>query len=300
MINRVTQQTIQRSTLANMQTNLVRMSELQGQMSSGKNITKPSDDPAGAARSMSLRSEQAAATQASRNADDGIAWLGTTDTAMQSAIAALQSARNLTVQGASTGSMGPAAREAIATELDGIRDQLLDLANTTLQGRAVFAGTTGGGIAFTDGSAIPPYEWQGTATATVERRLSPNSTVRVDTDGLAAFGEGATSVFALIDSISAELRGTSPNVTNSLDDIDTKLEGMLSSVANVGIRYKQVSEAQSSIAIKLQDATSSISSIEDIDLAETIMELKMQEVAYEGALGAAARVLQPTLMDYLR
>ena len=299
MINRVTQQTVQRTTLANMQTNLSRMSDLQARMSSGKTITKPSDDPAGAARAMAYRADQAAANQASRNADDGIAWLGTTDNAMQASIAALRRARDLTVQGANSGAMGPTSREAIATEIDGIRDQLLDLANTTLQGRALFAGTTGDGKAFDDASSATPYAWHGTTGSTVERRVSPDATVRVDSNGVAAFGEGATSVFALLDSISADLRGTT-EVSGRLGEIDTKLNGMLSQVADVGIRYKQVSDAQSAIAVKLQDAASSISGIEDIDLAETIMELKMQEVAYQGALGAAARVLQPTLMDYLR
>lgn len=299
MINRVTQQTVQRSTLANLQTNLTRVADLQARMSSGKIITKPSDDPAGAARAMALRSDQAAANQATRNADDGIAWLGTTDNAMQASITALRRARDLTVQAASSGSVGSSSREAIATEIDGIRASLLDLANTTIQGRAVFAGTTGNGVAFGDGSSVPPYAWHGVAGATVDRRISPDATVRVDTDGAAAFGQGANSVFALLDNISADLRGTA-EVSPRLAEVDTKLNGMLSQVANVGIRYKQVDDAKTAIAAKVQATASSISGIENIDLPETIMELNMQQVAYQGALGAAAKVLQPTLMSFLR
>ena len=299
MINRVTQQTIQRNTLANLQTNLGRMADLQARMSSGKTITKPSDDPTATGRTMAMRADQAAAAQASRNADDGIAWLGTADNAMQASIRALGRVRDLTVQASSSGSVGAASREAIATEIDGIRDSLLNLANTTIQGRAVFAGTTGDGVAFDNGASTTPYAWHGTTGASVERRLSPDATVRVDSDGVAAFGQGATSVFALLDAISTDLRGT-PELTGRLSAIDTKLDGMLSQVANVGIRYKQVTDAQSLITAKIQDVTSNISGIEDIDLAETIMELKMQEVAYQGALGAGARVLQPTLMDFLR
>lgn len=299
MINRVTQQTVQRTTLANMQANLARMSDLQARMSSRKTITKPSDDPAGAARAMALRSDQAAANQASRNADDGITWLGTADDAMQASIKALRSARNLVVQASNSGSVGAQSREAIATAIDGIRASLLDIANTTVRGRPVFAGTTGDGKAFDDGTSATPYAWHGVAGATVDRRISPEAAVRVDTDGAAAFGEGANSVFALLDNISADLRGTA-EVSTRLAEVDTKLNGMLSQVANVGIRYKQVDDAKNTIAAKVQSMTSRISGIEDIDLAWTIMELKMQEVAYQGALGAAARVLQPTLMDYLR
>ncbi len=299
MINRVTQQTVQRSTLANLQANLARSADLQARMSSGKTITKPSDDPTGAARAMALRSDQAAANQASRNADDGITWLGTTDDAMQASITALRNARDLVVQASSSGSVGASSREAIATAVDGIRASLLDFANTTIQGRPVFAGTTSGGVAFDDGTSATPYAWHGVAGATVDRRISPNATVRVDTDGAAAFGQGANSVFALLDNISADLRGTA-EVSPRLAEVDTKLNGMLSQVANVGIRYKQVDDAKTAIAAKVQATTSSISGIENIDLPATIMELNMQQVAYQGALGAAAKVLQPTLMDFLK
>jgi flagellar hook-associated protein 3 FlgL len=299
VINRVTQQTVQRSTLANLQANLTRVSDLQARMSSGKTITKPSDDPAGTARAMALRSDQAAANQASRNADNGITWLGTTDDAMQASITALRSARDLVVQASSSGSVGATSREAIATAVDGIRASLLGFANTTVQGRPVFAGTTSDGVAFDNGTSATPYAWHGVAGATVDRRISPNATVRVDTDGAAAFGQGANSVFALLDNISADLRGTA-EVSPRLAEVDTKLNGMLSQVANVGIRYKQVDDAKTAIAAKVQNIASSISGIENIDLPETIMELNMQQVAYQGALGAAAKVLQPTLMDFLK
>ena len=168
-----------------------------------------------------------------------------------------------------------------------------------MQGRAVFAGTTGDGTAFDDGSSATPYAWHGMAGATVERRLSPDATVRVDSDGAAAFGQGATSVFALLDSIAADLRG-SADVSGRLAEIDTKLNGMLSQVANVGIRYKQVNDAQTRSPRRLQDMTSSISGIEDIDLAETIMELKMQAGRLSGRTWRRRKVLQPTLMDFLR
>jgi len=299
VINRVTQQTIQRTTLTNLQRNLSSMSNLQAQLSSTKRIQRPSDDPAGVGSSMSMRADRAAATQALRNANDGSMWLGQIDTAVQGSISALRRVRDLTVQGANTGSMGQTSRDAIATELDGLRDTLLDLANTNINGRNVFAGTTADGIAFDDASTGTPYAWHGTAGASVERRLGPDATVRVDADGDAIFGSGAASVFKLVDDIAADLRA-GVNVTGRLSALDDRLNGMLSGVADVGIRYKQLTDAQSSLQFTVQNFSSSISGIEDIDLAETVLELQMQEVAYQGALGATARVLQPTLMDFLR
>ncbi|WP_062382566.1 flagellar hook-associated protein FlgL [Demequina iriomotensis] len=297
MINRVTQQTVQRSTLANLQMNLSKMADLQGQMSSGKIITKASDDPSSAGRAMSYRAEKAASEQALRNATDGESWLSQIDSTLQSAVSALRRARNLTVQGANSGAMGDTSREAIAVDIDGLRDALLDLANTKLDGRSIFAGTTSTAAAFSDTAG--GYAWNGVAGSAVTRRIGPEATVRVDADGSAAFGEGAASVFQLLDDISADLRA-GVDVAPRLAEIDTRLDAMLSTLSDVGTRYSQITEAKSSLEFRVQDLTSRISGLEDIDLAKAVLELQMQEVAYQGALGATSRVLQPTLLDYLR
>lgn len=305
MINRVTQQTVQRSTLANMQLNLSRMSDLQARMSSGKVITKPSDDPGGTAKAMQLRAEKRAAEQFTRNADDGVAWLGTIDTALSSSVTALRSARDLTVRGANSGALNPAARNAIAADIEGVRNSLLDEANTTYLGRSVFAGTSNKGVAFEVTPAAPPatttptYTWTGLPDAPVERRLSQDSAVRVDSDGAAVYGNGDQSVFALLDTIAAGLRAGT-DVGGYLTDLDKHLDTMIGGLSSVGTRYNQVSAAQASLSSGVLELKSQLSSIEDIDLAQVIVELQMQEVAYQGALGATARVLQPTLMDFLR
>ena len=115
MITRVTQQGLHQASLQHLQTNLARMSQLQGQLSSGKAITKPSDDPAGTALTLQLRADRRAADQAARNADDGAAWLTVADSALQTSLSTLRRARDLTVQGANSGAMSPTSREAIAT-----------------------------------------------------------------------------------------------------------------------------------------------------------------------------------------
>ena len=298
MINRVTQQTVQRTTLANVQLNLAKMSDLQARMSSGKLITKPSDDPAGTATAMSLRSQVRAAEQFSRNADDGVGWLSTVDFALNASVTDLRKARDLTVQGGN-GSLNAAGREAIARQLEGVRDGLLAQANATYLGRSVFAGTSDAGVAFTDGAAVPPYAWTGTAGATVDRRLATDTTVRADADGATVFGTGAGSVFALIDSIAADLRA-GLNVGPRLTEIDTRMDTMLGELSGAGTRYNQMTAGQDLTGKAVMDLTSQLGRVEDIDLAATILDLESQEVAYKGALGAAARVLQPTLMDFLR
>lgn len=302
MINRVTHQTVQRSTLANLQVNLSKMSDLQGRLSGGKIITKPSDDPSGTAGVLRLRGDLRAAEQHARNAADGVGWLSTVDSSLQTAVANLRQVRNLTVQGASTGTASAVTREAIATELEGLRDALLEQANTSYLGRSVFAGTSDAGAAYTvtvAGDGTRTYAWTGEDAGTVNRRIGAATTVRADSDGRVSFGDGASSVFALVDTIAAELRAGG-SIGPRLEDIDAHLTSMLGELADVGTRYKQLTTAQTAMAKTTADLKGQISAIEDIDLAETLVELQTQEVAYQAALGATARVLQPSLLDFLR
>lgn len=293
MINRVTHQTVQRSTLGNLQQNLSKMADLQAKMSSGKNINLPSDDPAGASDMLRLRGEQRAQTQFARNADDGNGWLTTVDSALTSSLSAMHRARDLVVQGGN-GGLGATSREALAAEIDGLRAALLEQANTTYLGRSVFAGTSNAGVAFAG-----DYTFTGTPGSSVERRVAENTTVRVDADGAAVYGEGPGSVFALLETVSATLR-SGGDVTAHLGAIDSRFESMLTQVSGVGARQNRVQDAQSTLLETQQATKSQLSAIEDVDLAGIILELQMQEVAYQGALGAAGKVLQPTLMEFLR
>ncbi len=293
MINRVTHQTVQRSTLGNLQQNLSTMADLQAKMSSGKNINLPSDDPAGASDMLRLRGEQRAQTQFARNADDGNGWLTTVDSALTSSLSTMRRARDLVVQGGN-GGLGATSREALAAEIDGLRAALLEQANTSYLGRSVFAGTSDAGVAFTDA-----YAFTGTPGSSVERRVAENTTVRVDADGAAVYGEGAGSVFALLETVSATLR-SGGDVTAHLTAIDARFDAMLTQVSGVGARQNRVQDAQSTLLETQQSTKAQLSAIEDVDLAGIILELQMQEVAYQGALGAAGKVLQPTLMEFLR
>jgi flagellar hook-associated protein 3 FlgL len=293
MITRVTHQSAQRTSLANLQANLTKMATLQAQASSGKVINKASDDPAKAAEAMALRKEQRATDQYARNTQDGLSWLTTVDTAITSSVNFMQRARDLVVQGANTGSLGREGREAIAVELEGIRDALLGQANTTYIGRSVFAGSSNGPAFAADGTATPTF-------GPVERRIGADTTVRVDADGTAVYGSGATSVFALLDDVAARLRDPADNVSDALNQIDDRISSMLSVASSVGARTNQLTSAQETLSNQGLTLKSDLSGVEDIDLAQTIIELQMQEVAYQAALGATARVLQPSLMDYLQ
>lgn len=293
MISRVTHLGMQRSTLANLQSNLSAAATLQAQLSSGKKITVASDDPAGSVDLLRLRAEQSRNTQYTRNADNGASWLATTDTALQTASSTLTTVRDRVIQGGNS-TLSDSAREALATEIEGLRDGLLSAANATYAGRSVFAGTSDAGTAFD----ATTYDWTGSTGASVQRQISDTTAVQVDTDGSTVFGSGSSSVFAFLDGIATTLRagGDPTSQIATLDGWRTKVTTQLT---DVGARTNRLEAGQTALSDAKLALKTQVSGIEDIDMAETILQLQAQEVVYKGALAAGAQVLQPSLVDYL-
>lgn len=293
-MDRVTNQTMAATAQRNLQASLQQMARLQEQGSSQKRILTPSDDPRGTADVIAIRSQQRAAEQYERNVDNGSGWLTTIDSALGNATSVLQSALQRTLQGANDGALSQEAKNALAIEIDGLRDALLKEANATYLGRSVFAGSSNEGVAFDAG-----YAWTGTDGATVDRRVGEGVTVRVDANGKEAFGEGDDSVFALLDGIAADLRAGTP-VSGRIDAVRDALDGVVAAHAAVGAQHNQLQRAESVLKTTEVDLEAQRSKAEDIDLAKVILDLNVQSSVYQAALNVTARVLQPSLMDFLR
>ncbi|WP_411720298.1 flagellar hook-associated protein FlgL [Mycetocola sp.] len=290
----MTNQTMMRSALSNLQSNMTQMAKLQQQASSQKLIGRPSDDPTGTANALAIRAEQRANEQYGRNISDGNAWLTTVDSALSNATVLLNKIRDLTVKGANDGALSPAAKEAIAVELESLQSELLSEANTTYLGRSVFAGNSDADAAFTSA-----FEYTGAAGSSVERRISSGTTVRADADGAAVFGVGSESVFALVQTIVSDLR-SGTNIGSSLAAIDGHRQALLGQHATVGARHAEIQRAMEVNMEKSVSLEAQRSEVEDVDLARIILDLQVQQVSYQTALAVTARVLQPTLMDFLR
>ena len=178
---RVTQRLMVERSLTAMNTGLSRLARSQEQLSTGRLINRPSDSPTGTNDAMRLRAQLTADTQHARNASDGLSALGQTDSTLTSMSDQVRRARDLIVQGASTGSAGPDARAALAAEMTQIRESLLSLANTQHQGRSLFAGTSDSTVAYQ-----PDGTYVGDAFA-IERTVGTGITVRANTTGPEAF-----------------------------------------------------------------------------------------------------------------
>jgi flagellar hook-associated protein 3 FlgL len=292
---RVTERSIATNVLANLQSNIAKLGETQNRLSSGKQLTKASDAPGDAVLAMQYRSDVTNLQQYSRNADDGVAWLNTADTALTSAVEQANRAKELVLSGMSSGSGGSQdARDAIALEMDNIRESILNLANTQYLDRPVFGGTTTGQIAYNDDGTYAGDNGQ------VLRTVSPSAKIRVDTPAAEVFGAGNTQVFDLLKQISDDLRTNPANLEDDLGKLNQATTTMQAGLSSVGARVNRLTQLQNYADSRVIDLTNQVSTVEDIDLPKTITELTLQQTAYQAALAATAKVVQPSLVDFLR
>ncbi|WFR68728.1 flagellar hook-associated protein FlgL [Curtobacterium flaccumfaciens] len=292
MITRVTTQMSMAAASARLQAGAAKVAQLTEQATSLKNIQRPSDDPVGTASSMQVRKEQAAAAQYTRNANDAVGWLATTDSALSSVYSVLNSVRDLTVQAANSGTMSDTDRDAFITQFQSLKSELQSQANTTYGTRSVFAGSS------TESTAYDPSTGWASAGTDVTRRIGDGTTVRVDTSGAAVFGSGGSSVFAMIDSIVGDLQN-GVNTNPRINDVDAAISTVRGAQADVGVRHAAALSAQDSLKSATVSLESRRAGIEDKDLAKAVLDLQVQQTNYQAALAVTAKVLQPTLMDYL-
>jgi flagellar hook-associated protein 3 FlgL len=289
---RVTQSMLAADATNNMQQMLARLGQLQSEISSNKRLQKPSDDPVGIVMSLRTRGDIAQNTQIGRNIDDATAWLSTADSALQDAVTQLTSARTLAIQ-AQNGALDPSSLEAIAQQIDAIRSAMIGIGNTEYAGRSIFAGTAAG----------PAYDASGNyigTSSSVERTVAPGTRLQINVNGDTAFGAAGADVFTQLTNLAAAVRSGSPtSIDTALSALDTGMHGVQSSLADVGAREQRLSSLKthnSGDALTLQQ---SLSNVEDTDLPKAVMELQMQQNAYQASLAVTARVLQPSLVTFL-
>ena len=290
---RVTHQAISRQALSNLQRNLVRVGDLQDQVSSLKRIRKPSDDPVGTVSALKFRSQVGRHEQLERNLDDASAWLNTIDSALQGVLEHVNRARDLGIQGRNA-SLGLPEREALADEIDQLRQGVLSLANVKYLDRPVFAGNA---------QVQSAYDLTGAYLGddgVVERSIAPGQRLPVNVTGDAVFGPAGTSVFEALTALSTALRTDPAQIDTAFADLEVATERILGELADVGARGRRVDDMKSRIALTTDDLRSSLTEVEDVDITKALIDLNVQQTAYQAALAATSRAIQPSLVDFLR
>jgi flagellar hook-associated protein 3 FlgL len=268
----------------------------QDRLSTGKRLRRASDDPTGMARALELRASLRTRDHELRNADDGTMWVNLADTRLQSAVEHLQRARELAVRGATFTNADE--RNAIAREVESLRAGMVELANTRHQGRGLFAGFSTNDAVENVGGV---WTYQGDA-GQVNRRIGEAEVVSVNVTGDVAFGfTSGKDVFTVLDDFEAALvANDTSGIEAAIAELDTSMSTVLESLATLGATGSRIGSAHNRIMDDIGAIKSQLSNVEDVDLAEAVMDLQMQESAYQAALAAFARSSQSSLVDFLR
>jgi flagellar hook-associated protein 3 FlgL len=289
-MTRITQLSMANMSLAGLQANLGSVQQLQGQAASGRRIQAPSDDPQGTAISMTLRSQQAADTQYTANADFATARLGAADTALKDLNAQFRSVRSLLIA-SQNGSANSDSRAAMADQITQAVSSVTALYNTQYLGRPIFGGTSN-----TDSAIDASGAYVGDGTA-VMVRLSATTSVRVDVDGASI---GADSAPGLLTQLALNVAQPTGAAQSDLDLMDTLMSTVTTALGGVGALEGQVTTTTAAVSAHSMDLTTSISHNESADLAEILTKFASQQVAYQTAVGVAAKIQQTSLLDFLR
>lgn len=282
----------------NLHKNLDKMSKYQNQLSSGKEIRRPSDDPFLATRSMALHTNIDKNEQYKRNIEDSIGWIDTTDSAMQGVTDIMQRVRELTAYGAN-GSLSDTDRQALKEEVKQLGDQLAQIGNTNFDGRYIFGGQE---------TTKPPFTFDDTELKydgddnKLTREISPNVTMEINITGKSIMGKDTSqtlsqtlkSVIEKMDSNKTE------DLSNLLGDIDEHIDNILKERAKVGAKSNRMKAALNKNEAGTLNMTEFLSKTEDIDVAEKVMQYKNMENVYRSSLQTGGKILQPSLLDFLR
>ena len=299
-MTRITHTTLSRRILDDASAASTRLQATQRKLSSGRELTRPSDDPTAVARAIELRGELEGAQQGRRNVDEASGWTDVTDSALSSITEALQRAREQIVR-AGTDSAGPVARRAVAAEIRGLVETMKHSANANHGGRYVFAGTATQTPPYTVG-ASDAYAGDG---GQIQRQIGPGVSVTVNVTGPEVFGTGAEDMLGILRTAVEHLEsGTALDGerlrNEDLVAVDGALDRLTAVRAKVGATVNRLDAAGTRLADLEVSTLRLLSETEDVDIARAMIDFSTQQAALQAALKAGASIVQTSLLDFLR
>jgi len=303
MSERITPAMVTSSTLAAIDSSLESMQRTTDEMSSGRTILEPSDNPYGAGRVIDLQSELDGLSSYETNAQDGIAWENTASAAMASMNEVVQRVRELLLQ-AANGTNNHNDLEIIAEQVEQLTESVKQDANAEYAGEYVFAGTE---------STKPPYEqgendeYKGNAE-TVSRAVGPSATIPISTDISALLGNGPTSedgkLLDTLRTIAKGLReGTPEDVkalsSTDLESLDANIQTLTRLQAVAGSATDQLQAALSRNEDLQTSIAGALSNTDDTNMAAASIAYANEQAAYSAALRTGAMIVQESLLNFL-
>ncbi len=267
------------------------------QLSSGLRVQTPSDDPAAAAALVTIQSDDAQTEQYASNINTVQMQLQAADSALNSVGTVLERAMTLGVEGA-TGTLSDSDREAIAAELSGIKDQLLQLANSSLQGVYLFGGTA---------VSIPPYiadntqpaevSYQGNDTSN-EVELGQGYFIRANVPGNSIFGDGQNGVFKCLSDLISAVQNNS-----GIDAANTAVQSAMEQISVARVQYgnamNQLTTSDGIMSSRHIQLQQQVNNLAAVDMAQAASDLVSAETSRNALLDVISRSTAHNLFDYL-
>ncbi|MBM7664863.1 flagellar hook-associated protein 3 FlgL [Solibacillus kalamii] len=290
---RVTQSMLSNNMLRNLSNSYAAMGKLQEQVNTGKKVNRPSDDPVTAMKGINYRAELNNVEQFARNIGEAHNWLDTTDDTYDKIGSALQRANELMVN-ASSGTTTEDDRKKIDSELQQLREHVQNLANTKIGDRYIFSGTKTTTAPF-DGEKYVEDE---AFNKTIEIEVFSGIMMPINSTPIDMFKD----IDAMFEEINTAIQSDTPasELSKHISTIDKNMNKLLETRAGIGARQNRVELMDTRLQSQEVIATKRMSENEDIDYEKTITQMITQESIHRAALSVGARIIQPTLTDFLR
>lgn len=296
---RITNKVLSNNMLRNMYQTMRGMDKYQQMLTTNKKINRPSDNPSGNITSLRMRTKLAQNEQFKENVTAAKSWLETTEDSLIAMGEIMQRGRELAIKGAN-GSNDEGALEAIAVEIDQLLDEMKVQANSKLSDRYIFGGTN------TSEEIYNGTDWAGNSKIMLVE-IGEGITTELNLDGKKIFGIDDTpgnpdSIFATLTNMSINLKNGELDKVGGEDlaRFDTHIETLLSARSEIGAKVNRIDMTMNRLEGSEASYTKVLSDTEDADTAEVIIKLKEQENLYNATLAAGARIIQPSLVDFLR
>ncbi len=276
--------------MRHLQDNTEKLDKLNQKLSSGKKFQLPSEDPAGATSSMDLEGILSGDDQHLRNINQAKNWLQSSEDALANGSKLLHSGRELAVKGANH-SLSKTDRQSLAKEVEELQNELINTANAKLGDRYLFSGQKTNPEAYDENG-----DFQGDVKK-IKREIGPDVFMEVNVNGKSTFEDGIKALDDLRNSLENNDRDA---VDDLISDFDEVVDTNVKTRAQVGAKVNRIELAEKRLEQEKTRNKELLSENEDVDMAKTITDLKMQENVYRSSLASGARIMQPTLVDFLQ
>lgn len=332
---RVTNQMMSRNVVNNIQTNMSKLDKTNDKLSKGTKINTPGDDPTGAVKTMAYKTTLNEIDKFSSNAQNAKNFLSYTDVALGQVGDVIQRIRELTVQ-AVTETYEQTARDSMAAEINELLDQIVSISSSKIGDKYIFSGfnTLEQPFIAKRGNDLLKEEGIEPSLTDIngEKRENINAEnivkvvytgddgkllTEIDKGIIVEYNIPGKKIFSneknnLVDTViklrDEILKGNTVDdkaksgttVSNELGSLDRDLDLIMKSRAEVGAKMKRMDEVEQRHRDNKLSITELLSKTIDTDITDTINDLKVQESVQRMSLSVGAKVIQPTLMDFLR